>query len=80
MKKITKSIALLFILNILIVTTALAQGTVNPPCSTDPDDAGYNPDGCPLDTYVWILAIVALVFGAVYLYRQQKAQNELKSL
>ncbi|SDS17671.1 hypothetical protein SAMN05216490_0678 [Mucilaginibacter mallensis] len=71
MKKITKSIALLFIINILMVTTVLAQV----PCSGDPDDPGYNPNGCPLDTYVWILAIAALIFGATYLHRQQKAQS-----
>ncbi|WP_183580160.1 hypothetical protein HDF18_13450 [Mucilaginibacter sp. X5P1] len=75
MKKITKSAALLFILNILMITTALAQSTdPNNPCAGDPDD-GYDPNACPLDTYVWILAIAALIFGAVYLYRQQKVQS-----
>lgn len=74
MRKLTKNIALLFIFNILIVTTALAGGAPTP-CSGDPDDPGYNPDGCPLDTYVWILAGLALVLGAVYLYRQQRVQS-----
>jgi hypothetical protein len=32
-------------------------------------------DPCPLDTWVWILAIIGLVFGAMYLYRQQKAKS-----
>jgi hypothetical protein len=77
MRKVTKSIALLFILNLLTVTVALAQQGL---CSGDPDDPNYNPNGCPLDTYVWVLAIAALIFGAVYLHRQQKAQNGLKSL
>lgn len=31
---------------------------------------------CPLDTYVWVMAIVALLLGAVYLYRQQKIQSK----
>ena len=31
---------------------------------------------CPLDTYVWVLAIVAVALGAVYIYRQQKLQSK----
>ena len=32
-------------------------------------------ESCPLDTWVWVLAITALVFGAVYIYRQQKINS-----
>lgn len=80
MKKLKRSAALLFILNILMVTAALADPGDGTPCSGDIDDPGYNPNGCPLDTYVWILVIAAVIFGAIYLHRQQKAQNGLKSL
>jgi len=34
---------------------------------------GNDPYGnCPLDTSVWILAAIALVAGAVFLFKQQK--------
>jgi len=75
MKKVTKGAAILLLLNILIVTSTFADDIY--PCSGNPDDPGYNPNGCPLDTYVWILAIAALVFGAVYLHRQQKTQSRV---
>jgi len=32
---------------------------------------------CPLDSYIWLLAILALIFGAVYLHRQQKEQSRV---
>lgn len=41
------------------------------PCG-DQDPTGTNP--CPLDTWVWVLVIAAMVFGAVQLYRKQKLQ------
>ncbi|MDR3693260.1 hypothetical protein [Mucilaginibacter sp.] len=57
---------LLFILNSSVL---FAQST-NPgePCGgTDPDAT------CPLDTWVIILAMVAVVFAAWHLYRKQKS-------
>lgn len=54
---------------LLIPAASFAQGVPN--CTGDDDPY----DTCPLDTYVWLLAIIALIFGAVYLYRQQKEQS-----
>ncbi len=73
MKKITKSAAILVLLNILMVTSTFADDIY--PCDGDPDGGGYTGNNCPIDTYVWVLAIAALVFGAVYLHRQQKVQS-----
>jgi hypothetical protein len=37
---------------------------------------GDDPYGnCPLDTNVWILAGIAIICGAVFLYKQQKMQR-----
>ncbi|MES2279320.1 MAG: hypothetical protein V4592_25025 [Bacteroidota bacterium] len=44
------------------------------PCSGDPDDPGYDPNGCPapLDTWVIVLVIAALFLGYRYMQKQQK--------
>jgi hypothetical protein len=43
------------------------------PCDgSDP----YDTD-CPLDTWVWVLAAIALIFGAIQLYRQQKIHSKI---
>jgi hypothetical protein len=42
------------------------------PCE-DQDPTGTNP--CPLDTWVWVLVVAAVVFGAWQLYRRQKMQS-----
>ena len=63
---------LLFCSLILIPVLSFAQ-TTDPPLPCDGDDPYGN---CPLDTYVWLLAIIALVFGAIYLYRQQKQHSK----
>lgn len=67
------SIAVLFILNIVSLH-ALATGPGTPggeePC---PPEAG--PDGCPLDTWVILLAAAALIFTIIYLHRKQKAAD-----
>jgi hypothetical protein len=56
--------ALLFL--ILNVGVLLAQSSPGEPCAgTDPDAT------CPLDTWVIILAIAALVFATLHLYRKQ---------
>jgi hypothetical protein len=31
----------------------------------------------PLDTWVWVLAAIALIFGAIQLYRQQKIHSKI---
>lgn len=52
--------------------TSYAQGGELPCGGNDPTDS--NP--CPLDTWVWVLVAAALIFGAVYLQRQQKLQKQ----
>jgi len=43
----------------------------------NPCDDPFNPpaDCVPLDTYVWLLVIAAIIFGAIHLYRQQKTHS-----
>jgi hypothetical protein len=56
---------LLFILNASVL---FAQTNPGEPCGgTDPDAT------CPLDTWVIVLAMFAVVFAAWHLYRKQKA-------
>ncbi|HWZ03224.1 MAG TPA: hypothetical protein VNX40_06395 [Mucilaginibacter sp.] len=53
----------LFILNSSVLFAQPGE-----PCGgTDPDAT------CPLDTWVIVLAIIALIFGAYHLYRKQKS-------
>lgn len=51
--------------------SALAQV----PCSGDPDDDGYDPNGCPtpLDTWIYVIVILALVYGYYHLKKQNKS-------
>ena len=44
------------------------------PCDgSDPTGTATN---CPLDTWVWVLVIAALVFGAMQLHHRQKLQKQ----
>jgi len=43
------------------------------PCGGD-DPTSSNP--CPLDTWVWIIAVTAVILGVMYLQRKQKLQNQ----
>jgi hypothetical protein len=52
---------------ILNAGVLFAQGPGGPCELTDPDE------NCPLDTWVVILAVVAVVFAVVRLHRKQKA-------
>ena len=68
-----------FIYKILVAVVAASSILLLPvssfaqdlPCG-DQDPTGTNP--CPLDTWVWVLVVAAMVFGAVQLYRRQKLQ------
>jgi len=62
----------IFLILSIILSPLLLLADPGEPCG-DNDPTGMNP--CPLDTYVWVLAIAALILGAVYLYKQQKAQS-----
>jgi hypothetical protein len=55
---------------ILSVGTALADPV---PCSGDPDDPAYDPNFCPLDTWVYVLVFAAVVYGAYRMYKKQQA-------
>jgi hypothetical protein len=56
----------------LVINDCFAQGIPTDgggPC--DGDNGG--PDGCPLDTWVIILILIALVFTTSHLYKKQKS-------
>jgi hypothetical protein len=66
---------LIVILTFLIsISTAFAQGDGSL-VPANPDDPGYDPNGCnlPLDTWVYVLVIAAVIFGAYKLHQKQKA-------
>ena len=52
---------------ILMPVLSFAQGL--PDCNGNDDPFG----NCPLDANVWILACIAIVAGAVFIYKQQQA-------
>ena len=54
---------------LLITTNCLADPPTGSPC--DNDQGG--PDGCPLDTWVIVLLIIAVIFTAIHLHRKQKS-------
>lgn len=43
---------------------------------------GQDPTGssttCPLDTWVWVLVVIAAVFGVIKLYAQKNEQNQYR--
>ena len=54
---------------ILGITTALAQpGSGGDPLPCDPDDPN-----CPLDTWVIVLVVMAVIFAVTQLHRKQKS-------
>jgi hypothetical protein len=57
---------------LLLPSISFAQGG-DLPCGGD-DPTTSTP--CPLDTWVWVLAVVAVIFGAMYLQRKQKLQRQ----
>lgn len=74
MKKL-KSLSLLFSL-LVLTTTAFAQD-----CSEGPGLPGIDPDavsnGCPLDTWVVALVVIAGAFFTYNLYKKQKMQQAI---
>jgi hypothetical protein len=64
-KVITVTVIFLF-----SIATAFAQQV---PCSGDPDDEDYDPNGCPLDTWVLLLVAIALILTVIHLHRKRKA-------
>jgi hypothetical protein len=41
------------------------------------DDPTGSSTVCPLDTWVWVLIVAAVIFGTISLYRRQKMQTQL---
>lgn len=74
MQKIRKVLLLCSCL-IFAGLTAFAGDPV--PCSGDPDDPGYDPNGCenvPLDNWLIILVIGGLILATWYLHNKQKKE------
>jgi hypothetical protein len=73
--KVRKNLAVLFIF-LLATLTAFGQncedGGVLP--GDDPDAHPIGESGCPLDTWVIVLAGVALLFTILHLHNKQKNQ------
>jgi hypothetical protein len=74
LKYTNKLITLIFIAGMLLLPAISFADGGPPPCD---DNDIFTPCPVPLDTWVWVLAIAALAFGAVYLYRQQKNQKAI---
>jgi hypothetical protein len=68
------SFILVILTFMLSISTAFAQSDETP-CPGDPDDPNYDPNAChlPLDTWVYVLVIAAVIFGAYKLHQKQKA-------
>jgi hypothetical protein len=63
-----------FMLSIGSVFAQTDEGDVTP-CPGDPEDPGYDPNAChlPLDTWVFVLVVAAIIYGAYRMYKKQKA-------
>ena len=70
--KINKTLILLATFLLLSLATFAQDCTDGPGLPGDDPDAGVP---CPLDTWVFVLAAVALIITTFYLYRRQKAVN-----
>jgi preprotein translocase subunit SecG len=68
MKKILYQIITTIVLFVLSTITVLAQPGSGGGLPCDPDDPT-----CPLDTWVIVLMIIAVVFTAIHLHRKQKS-------
>ena len=71
------SFLLVILMFMLSISTAFAQTVTDPevPCPGDADDPGYDPNAChlPLDTWVYFLVIIAVIYGGYKLHQKQKA-------
>ena len=68
MKKISIYLFATLSVVLLNIVTVMADPTGSDPLPCDPDDPN-----CPLDTWVIVLAAVALVAAVIHLHRKQKA-------
>lgn len=70
--RLINNIAAPIVLLTALLLAPMASFAQDLPCSgNDPYESN-----CPLDTNVWLLAAIALVAGAVFLYKQQKIQHK----
>jgi hypothetical protein len=60
------STIVVFLLNVAVVFAQPGGGGDPLPC--DPDDPN-----CPLDTWVIVLVVMAVIFAVAHLYRQKKS-------
>ncbi|SEO31462.1 hypothetical protein SAMN05192574_10738 [Mucilaginibacter gossypiicola] len=67
--KIYKAITIIAIF-LLSIATVFAQEEV--PCGGGPDDGDYDPNNCPLDTWVILLVVMALILTVIHLHRRRK--------
>jgi hypothetical protein len=67
--------AIFLVFSSVLLLAPIIASAQDQPCGSDASDP-FDQANCPLDTYVWALAIIALMLGAVYLYRQQKLQSK----
>lgn len=67
---IYKIVSLIILLGsiLLLPTISFAQGG-DLPCGGD-DPTTSTP--CPLDSWVWVFALLSMIFGTIYLHRLQK--------
>jgi hypothetical protein len=67
---------LLLSMLILFPVELFAQGPNDPnPCDFGGGVTGSS-ETCPLDTWVWVLVVVAAILGAAKLYARKNEQNE----
>ncbi len=65
--KIFFSTLLLLMINI-VALYAQSESPIDGPCGLNDDDN----QNCPLDTWVVVLAIIAVIFAAIHLHKKKK--------
>jgi hypothetical protein len=66
----TYKVITVIVIFLFSVVTAFAQQV---PCFGDPDDEDFDPNECPIDTWVILLVAVALILTVIHLHRRRKA-------
>jgi hypothetical protein len=67
-----KIVSLIILAGILLLPSISFADGGDLPCG---DPTTSTP--CPLDTWVWMLAVAAAILGAIYLQHKQKLQSRL---
>jgi hypothetical protein len=66
--KIVKTVYFTVFLIFINIYTVLAD---NPPAFDDPTDPPLEPPGGPIDSYLLVLMIAALILGSVVIYKNK---------